>query len=207
MLSKSGTNTAHSNNPIKESDIQDHRCNLIVSSTVIAISIVVHIIQETIMSLTSHQDRRHTVKVKTGIPPILPISILSKRSSITRGINGESFNSTAFHLDTLVEPKVLLAGTILHTPTNHGNGWSSRIIILIWTHCHNAWLDRNQALHGHHQQTKHLARQHRAQFRIRSLYDLRNQWSQFDCNCWFNPSIEELFSRVPVPTQLENLLT
>jgi hypothetical protein len=72
---------------------------------------------------------------------------------------------------------------ILPTPTNHGTGWTSRIITLIWTHCHNAWLDRNQALHGRDQKTKRHARLHRAQFRIRSLYDLRNQCSQFVCNC------------------------
>jgi hypothetical protein len=92
------------------------------------------------------------------------------------------------------------------TPTNHSTGWTSRIITHIWTHCHNAWLDRNQALHGHNQQTKHLARLHLAQFRIRSLYDLRNQCSQFVCNCWFYPPIENHFSQVPDPTQLENWL-
>jgi hypothetical protein len=91
-------------------------------------------------------------------------------------------------------------------PTNHSTGWTSRINTLIWTHCHNTWLDRNQALHGHNQQTRHLARLHRAQFRIRSLYDHRNQCSQFVCNCWFYPSIEDHFSRVPDPTQLENWL-
>jgi hypothetical protein len=95
---------------------------------------------------------------------------------------------------------------ILPTPTSHGTGWTSRIISLIWTHCHNVWLDRNQALHGHNQQTKHLARLHRVQFRIRALYDLRNQCSQCVCYCWIYPSIEDHFSRVPDPTQLEDWL-
>jgi hypothetical protein len=45
---------------------------------------------------------------------------------------------------------------ILLTPTSHYTGWTSRIITLIWIHCHTAWLDRNQALHGHNQQTKNL---------------------------------------------------
>jgi hypothetical protein len=45
---------------------------------------------------------------------------------------------------------------ILPTPTSHDTGWTSRIITLIWIHWHNAWLDRNQALHGHNQQTKNL---------------------------------------------------
>jgi hypothetical protein len=52
------------------------------------------------------------------------------------------------------------------TSTNHGTGWTRRIVTLIWTHCHKAWLDRNQAL---------LPDDIWAQFRIRSLYDLRNQ--------------------------------
>jgi hypothetical protein len=39
-----------------------------------------------------------------------------------------------------------------------------------------------------------------------SLYDLRNQCSQFVCNCWFYPSLEDHFSRVLDPTQLENWL-
>jgi hypothetical protein len=38
------------------------------------------------------------------------------------------------------------------------------------------------------------------------LYDLRNQCSQFVCNCWFYPSLEDHFSRVPDPTHLENWL-
>jgi hypothetical protein len=37
----------------------------------------------------------------------------------------------------------------------------------------------------------------------RPVYDLRNQCSQFVCNCWFYPSLEDHFSCVPDPTQLE----
>jgi hypothetical protein len=90
---------------------------------------------------------------------------------------------------------------ILPNLTSHGTGWTSRITTLIWTHCHNAWLDRNQALHD--LTSCPIASR---QFRIRSLYDLRNQCSQFVCNCWFYPSQEDHFSRVPDPTQLENWL-
>jgi hypothetical protein len=38
------------------------------------------------------------------------------------------------------------------------------------------------------------------------LYNLRNQCSQFVCNCWFYPTMADHFSRVPNPTQLENWL-
>jgi hypothetical protein len=53
---------------------------------------------------------------------------------------------------------------------------------------------------------QNLAGRHGAHFRIRSLSDLRNQCSQFVCNCWFFTSLEDPFSRVPDPTQLENWL-
>ena len=61
------------------------------------------------------------------------------------------------------------------TPHNHGPGWSSRIINLIWNHCYDAWITRNQALHGHDQQTRQTARLHQAQYRIRALYGVRNK--------------------------------
>jgi hypothetical protein len=80
-------------------------------------------------------------------------------------------------------------------PTNHGTGWTSRTITLIWTHCHKAWLDRNQALTATISKPNILP--DGAQFRIRSLYDLRNQFSQFVWNLWVYPSLEDHFSRVP----------
>jgi hypothetical protein len=66
------------------------------------------------------------------------------------------------------------------TSTNHGTDWTTgrRIVTLIWTHCHKAWLDRNQASCP---TTSGLSETKR---------------SQFICNCWFYPSIEEaLLSR------------
>jgi hypothetical protein len=92
------------------------------------------------------------------------------------------------------------------TSTNQGDGWSSQVIALIWKHCYQAWIDRNHALHGHTRQTKNLARCHRAQYRLRALYDLKHQCSQFVCNFWFYPSLDEHLSREPDPTKLENWL-
>jgi hypothetical protein len=104
-------------------------------------------------------------------------------------------------------PIVVPSTTEIHpSSTNHGTGWTSRIITLIWTHCHKALLDRDLALHCHNQQTKNLARRHRAQFRIQFHYDLRNRCSLFVCNCWFHPSLEDHFSGVPDPTHHENWL-
>jgi hypothetical protein len=90
------------------------------------------------------------------------------------------------------------------TSTNHGTGWTSRKITLIRTHCQKTWFDRNQVLHGHNQQTKNRA-DGIAPSSASGLYILisETQCSQFVCNCWFFPSIED---RVPDPTHLENWL-
>jgi hypothetical protein len=90
--------------------------------------------------------------------------------------------------------------------TNHGTGWTSHIMTLIWALCHNAWLDRNQVLHGHNSTNQKSCPTASRPVRIRSTYDLRNQCSQFVYNCWFYPSLEDHFSRVSDPTQLENWL-
>jgi hypothetical protein len=82
------------------------------------------------------------------------------------------------------------------TSTNQGDGWSSQVIALIWKHCYQAWIDRNHALHGHTRQTKNLARCHRAQYRLRALYDLKHQCSQFVCNFWFYPSLDEHLNQI-----------
>jgi hypothetical protein len=87
------------------------------------------------------------------------------------------------------------------TSHNHGTGWVSRIISLIWNHHFKAWIDRSQALHGHNQQFENLSWRHRAQFRIRFLFDRRNLFSRFICNWW-----PYHLSRVPDPTHLKNWL-
>ena len=51
------------------------------------------------------------------------------------------------------------------TPANHGSGWVSHIITLIWSHCHDEWLCRNQALHGKDLQTRNFARATKAQLK------------------------------------------
>ena len=92
------------------------------------------------------------------------------------------------------------------SPQNHGTGWSSRIIHLIWTHCYDEWIVRNQALHGHNDQTRQLARLHQAQYRIRAMYELRNKCSQYVRDKWFYSSPEEHFQHARTPCHLENWL-
>jgi hypothetical protein len=90
------------------------------------------------------------------------------------------------------------------TPTNHGDGWASQIITLIWSHCHDEWLCRNQALHGKDMKTRQLARATKAQFKIRSLYDIRSQCSPYVQSHWYYGSPEEHFERETSTTNLEN---
>jgi hypothetical protein len=90
------------------------------------------------------------------------------------------------------------------TPTNHGDGWASQIITLIWSHCHDEWLCRNQALHGKDMKTRQLARATKAQFKIRFLYDIRSQCSPYVQSHWYYGSPEEHFERETSTTNLEN---
>jgi hypothetical protein len=94
-----------------------------------------------------------------------------------------------------------------HTHSNNGTKWLSAIIKLIWTHCRDEWLVRNAVLHGNTQQSKHQARLHRAQFRIRSLYELRRLCSPITRARWFYPTVEIHFDREKTPHQLENWIS
>ena len=58
------------------------------------------------------------------------------------------------------------------TPHNHGLNWVRSMVHTIWSHCHEAWLTRNNALHGHDVDTRRRARLAHAQYRIRALYTL-----------------------------------
>jgi hypothetical protein len=73
----------------------------------------------------------------------------------------------------------------------------------IWTHCYDEWINRNNALHGHNQQTKIKARTTRAQYKIRALYSLRHH-----CFTWpvdsVSMSAEAHFTRQADPRHLEN---
>jgi hypothetical protein len=60
-------------------------------------------------------------------------------------------------------------------------------------HYYKARIDRNEALHGPTLQTKNLARCHRAQYRLRALYDPRHLCS-----------LDEHLSREQDPIKLEN---
>jgi hypothetical protein len=141
----------------------------------------------------------------TPDPPVSPFpqydSLVASQSSI--GWNQMIFGRWSIRW-TKHQYVYLQQNNIPLTQHNHGPGWSSRIITLIWNHCYDAWITRNQALHGHDQQTRQIARLHQAQYRIRALYGIKNKCSRFAQSHWFYSSPEEHFRQAPSPSHLEN---
>jgi hypothetical protein len=77
---------------------------------------------------------------------------------------------------------------------------------LIWTHCYDEWIVRNQALDGHNDQTRELARLYHAQYLIDAMYEFRNKCSRYVRDKWFYSSPEEHFLACPDPFHLKNRL-
>jgi hypothetical protein len=92
------------------------------------------------------------------------------------------------------------------TPKNHGTGWTTKIITIIWSHCYDEWITRNQALHGFDQQTRQRARVEQAQYKIRALYKLKSKCTRYVQAAWFHPSPEDHFKDSLQPSQLEHWL-
>jgi hypothetical protein len=65
-----------------------------------------------------------------------------------------------------------------------------------WNYCYDAWITRNQALKGHDQQSRQIARLHQAQYRIGALYVINNKCSRFAQSQLFYSSPEEHFRSV-----------
>jgi hypothetical protein len=40
------------------------------------------------------------------------------------------------------------------TDSNHGPIWLSKMVTIIWTHCHHLWESRNKDKHGHDSETQ-----------------------------------------------------
>ena len=97
----------------------------------------------------------------------------------------------------------LTAQGITPTPHNHGPNWVRSLVHIIWSHCHEAWLTRNKALHGHDVETRRQARLSQAQYRIRALYTFKSRCTPTQQKTWFYRSLEVHFEQEPNPTQLE----
>ena len=96
---------------------------------------------------------------------------------------------------------------IAPTLQNHGIGWTTKIITIIWTHFHAEWKTRNSALHGFDQTTRQQARLKQAQYKVRALYQLKSKCCRLAQTTWFHPSPEVHFQHSQQPIQLENWLS
>jgi hypothetical protein len=59
------------------------------------------------------------------------------------------------------------------TNTNHGIGWASNLIRLIWEKCQDEWHTRNEARHGQDDAAQQQIRLATAQRQTRALYELK----------------------------------
>jgi hypothetical protein len=60
------------------------------------------------------------------------------------------------------------------TNTNHGIGWASNLICLIWEKCQDEWHTRNEARHGQDDAAQQQICLATAQRQIRALYELKD---------------------------------
>jgi hypothetical protein len=95
--------------------------------------------------------------------------------------------------------------TISHQ--NQGVGWTSKVILVIWSHFYDEWQNRNQALHGLDQQSRQNARRLKAEYKIRSLYNLREKCTRSCQLAWFYQSADEHFQREKQVSNLENWIS
>jgi ribonuclease HI len=90
---------------------------------------------------------------------------------------------------------------------NHGVGWTSKLILIIWSHFYEEWTTRNQALHGSDKQSWQNARRTKAEYKIRSLYKLREKCARSCQLAWFYQSADEHFQREKQVSSLENWIS
>jgi len=105
---------------------------------------------------------------------------------------------------TVQQLQYLTTNNITPTPHNHGPSWLRSFIHIIWSHCHEEWIARNNALHGQDNTTKRQARLEKAKYRIRALYQFKQHCTPYQKSRWFYPSPEIHFERETKPSQLEN---
>ena len=89
---------------------------------------------------------------------------------------------------------------------SRGAPWASSIIKLIWKHCHQQWLVRNEARHGRDEESKTAARLAVARRRIEHLYTLKHYCFESEQRTWFYTTATEHFQREPRIHQQEQWL-
>jgi hypothetical protein len=137
-------------------------------------------------------------------PRNLSLPHMTSSSSVNDKLGGANSSSAGGRVSGHLQTKYLQRTDSIFTPRNHGTLWLSSIIQQIWTYCCDEWINRNNALHGHNQQTKIQARITRAQYKIRALYSLRHHCFHLARRDWFYESTEAHFTRQADPRHLEN---
>ena len=89
---------------------------------------------------------------------------------------------------------------------SRGAPWASSIIKMIWKHCHQQWLVRNEARHGRDEESKTAARLAVARRRIEHLYTLKHYCFESEQRTWFYTTATEHFQREPRIHQQEQWL-
>mmetsp|Transcript_6236 Transcript_6236/g.17580 ORF Transcript_6236/g.17580 Transcript_6236/m.17580 type:complete len:210 (-) Transcript_6236:28-657(-) len=92
--------------------------------------------------------------------------------------------------------------TVPHRKSHHkGTTWVTGITKILWTHVHNNWTLRNDARHGHDQETKEQKCIEQAQREIVAIYSTRTEVMPRDRACFY-PSTDTHFTHETTSRQL-----
>jgi hypothetical protein len=97
-----------------------------------------------------------------------------------------STNWTAFHLRHLQQNHLTI------TDFNHGTIWLSKMITIIWNHCHNLWESRKNDTHGDDSETQKKILLEQVQQRMAVMYPLKSRCHSSDRTKWFYPTLEKI---------------
>jgi hypothetical protein len=93
------------------------------------------------------------------------------------------------------------------TNTNHGIGWASNLIRLIWEKCQGEWHTRNEARHGQDDAAQQQICLARALRQIRALYELKDSCFYHGRMTYCKTSPEAHFAQVTQVHCLKNWIT
>jgi hypothetical protein len=95
-------------------------------------------------------------------------------------------------------------------PVNHRNSgqvWLSNLIRLIWKQCHAEWKVRNEARHGHDEETRKAAKLADLKITLTFLYRLRDDVLPADRNKFFYTNVDEHVEREPTVKNQQDWVT
>jgi hypothetical protein len=93
------------------------------------------------------------------------------------------------------------------TDFNHSPIWLSKMVIIIWNHCHQLWESRNKDKHGHDFETQKKILLGQVQRLMAVMYQLRPRCYPWDQTKWFYPTLEAHIAKEPSLQQQQCWLT